>query len=248
MKERKYQKPPIIEVVCEFRFDPSSKWDATVPGRIYEQLKKDFPKKRRIQRLGVTVQQQPETSLQVQYEEGMRFLRKDELAFIQVQPHRISVHHLAPYPHWERFKPLIKKGYRAYLKIFPKPKLQRIGLRYINRIVLPDDHRTLDEFFTLYPSVGRPLFQDYKAFAVYLLLSFENGRDALHLRLASEGVEDEEQLAVLLDLDYFLANPGSVPTSKTLEWVEQAHYRILEVFEEVITDSLRKQFGEEGGE
>ena len=246
MRERKYRNPPIVEVICEFRFRPSPEWDATVPGRIYEQLKTEFPIRRPIRQFGVAVQSVPERPpLQVQFEEGMRFLREDERAFVQVHPHRISIHHLAPYPHWESFKPLIRKGYEAYLNTVTQPVLQRIGLRYINRIVLPEGHESPSAYFTLYPYVGESLPQDYKAFAVYLLLSFEEGRDAMHLRLGSEGAGSSEQAAVLLDLDYFIAQPEGVTSDTTLEWVEQAHLHVLEVFEGVITDRLREQFGEE---
>lgn len=246
MQERKYRNPPIVEVICEFRFQPTSEWDATVPGLVYERLKDEFPLRRPLRQVGVQVQMGAEGfSLQPQFEEGMRFLRQDERAFVQLRPHRISVHHLAPYPHWEGFKPLIEKGYRAFLDVLPESRFQRIGLRYINRIVLPDSHVELSDYFNLYPSVGPGLPRDFSAFGVYLLFPFEDGRDALQLRLGNEQPEGEEALVVLLDLDYFLAQEERVTVQNALDWVEQAHKYVVSAFEGTITDRLREQFDAE---
>lgn len=51
-------------------------------------------------------------------------------------------------------------------------------------------------------------------------------------------------LAVMLDLDYFLAKPGQVALDDLLEWVEAAHSRVEKVFEACITDRLRQMFEE----
>jgi uncharacterized protein (TIGR04255 family) len=42
---KKYEKPPIIEAVCEFRFSGKSKWDLTIPGLIYDSVKDEYPQK-----------------------------------------------------------------------------------------------------------------------------------------------------------------------------------------------------------
>lgn len=245
MQERKYRNPPIVEVICEFRFQPTPQWDATALGLVYKRLEADFPLRRPLRQVGVQVQMGPELlSLQQQLEEGMRFLRRDERAFVQLQPHRISIHHLAPYPHWEGFKPLIQKGYQAYRAELPESRLRRIGLRYINRVALPDPHADLSEYFTIYPFIGPGLPQDFSAFGLYLLFTFEKDRDALHLRLGSEQPGEEGFSTILLDLDYFLVQEDSIPAQEALDWIEQAHQHILSVFESIITDRLREQFGE----
>lgn len=249
MSKRRYRTPPIVEVVAEFRFVPTSQWDATVPGRIYERLKDIFPLRRPIRHLGFEVQMQPEiVSFHPQFEEGLRFLRTDERAFIQLHPHRISIHHLAPYPHWEGFKPLLQRGYQTYLEMVASAKLQRIGLRYINRILLPDRESSPSAYFTLYPHIGESLPQDYQAFWVQVLFPFEDGRDALQLRLGRGEFSEENPSVVLLDLDYFLAQPEKVSPGNALPWMEQAHIHIRDVFEGVITDPLRRLFQEEVGE
>ncbi len=246
MKKRKYRKPPIVEVVCEFRFKSTTQWDATIPGLIFERVKKDFPRRRAIRNVGMHVQVEGEGLLfQSQMEEGTQFLRKDERAFVQVHPRRISVHHFAPYPHWEGFKPLIKKVFQAYQNVITESQLQRIGLRYINKIDFNSSEVELQNFLTIYPHVGTELPQKFSAFTFQLLFPYEDERDGLQLRLSNAQPAKENTLSILLDLDYFLMQPDRQKNLKALNWVEKAHNNILAAFEGSITDALRQQFEEE---
>jgi uncharacterized protein (TIGR04255 family) len=36
-------RPPLVEAVCEFRFAPTDQWDLTVPGRLYDRIRHEFP-------------------------------------------------------------------------------------------------------------------------------------------------------------------------------------------------------------
>ncbi len=246
VRERKYRKPPIVEVVCEFRFAPFLRWDPAVFELVYEHLKDLFPFKRPLRQVGVHVQMEAQTvSFQQEIKEGVQFLREDERALVRVQPHRVSVHHLAPYPHWEGFKPLIEKLHKACLDVLRGVELRRVGLRYINRISLPATAFELPDYFTLYPAVGATLPQDFSGFELGLLYFFQNGRDGLRLRLANEKPEQEGFVTVLLDLDYFLAREGTVDAKDALVWVEEAHRHIVRAFEGAITDRLRERFEEE---
>jgi uncharacterized protein (TIGR04255 family) len=48
----------------------------------------------------------------------------------------------------------------------------------------------------------------------------------------------------MLDLDYFLAEPGEVPLAAVSEWLEIAHDHVERAFEACITDRLRRMFEE----
>jgi uncharacterized protein (TIGR04255 family) len=53
-----------------------------------------------------------------------------------------------------------------------------------------------------------------------------------------------ENLAIALDLDYYLAQPDKVELNKAIEWVSVAHERIETIFEACITDKTRSLFEE----
>ncbi|MGH7598840.1 MAG: TIGR04255 family protein, partial [bacterium] len=40
-----YKNPPLLEAVCEFKFQPHSSWNPAVPDLIYEKVKTQFPQR-----------------------------------------------------------------------------------------------------------------------------------------------------------------------------------------------------------
>jgi uncharacterized protein (TIGR04255 family) len=76
-------------------------------------------------------------------------------------------------------------------------------------------------------------------------LLHEDSRDALRLQLASLAGLSVEAATIILDLDYFLVQPGAVALDEVATWLTNAHARIEEIFEGCITDQLRQNFEEE---
>jgi uncharacterized protein (TIGR04255 family) len=242
---RKYRNPPIVEALCEFRFEPGAPWDMAIPGLVYERIRDNFPKRRQVQSFEVSVAAGPEgIGQQVLTADRMQFLREDEKALIQVGPNLLAVNHLKPYPTWQAFLPLIRQGFESYLTSANPKGIQRIGLRYINRIELPGERVELADYFAFRPFVGERLPQDYGPFIVGIQIPFEDSRDVLRLQLASAAPETPDAIAVMLDLDYFLIRPGGVSQDEVFEWIDIAHSHVEDVFEACITDRLRQMFEE----
>jgi uncharacterized protein (TIGR04255 family) len=122
--------------------------------------------------------------------------------------------------------------------------LERIGLRYINRIELPASKVELGEYFEFYPFVGPNLPQNMESFILGSEFSYAEGRDRCRVQLAPVPASSGGITAFILDIDYFLAQPEAVKVSEVLGWVEEAHSRVEEVFEGCITDRLRELFEE----
>lgn len=53
---------PMIEALCEFRFTPSSPWDWTLPGRLYDQIGNEFTERSQVDAVGVQIQLGPRKS------------------------------------------------------------------------------------------------------------------------------------------------------------------------------------------
>jgi uncharacterized protein (TIGR04255 family) len=151
---------------------------------------------------------------------------------------------LAPYPTWEEFKPAIKRGFDALTEVVKVTSLQRIGVRYINRVEIAHPVVDLEDYFAFRPFVGPALPQDFGNFIVGCLFVFAEGRDACRAQLRDAVPQDPVGAAFVLDLDYYVARPEAVPADEALEWVEAAHTRLEEVFEGCITDRLRQTFSE----
>lgn len=242
---KRYRHPPIIEALCEFRFEPGSPWDLAIPGLVYEKVKTGFPKRRQAKAFEVSVAASVEgVEQRVTTTERIQFLRDDEKALIQVDRNLVAVNHLKPYPGWQQFLPLIQSGFLAYKEVVRPKGIQRIGLRYINRIEIPGQHIELEDYLQFRPFVGPALPQDFDSFIAGIQIPYDNSRDSLRLQVASTTTETPEVAAILLDLDYFLVQPGQVALNEVFTWLETAHLRVEEVFEACITDHLRAIFEE----
>ncbi len=242
---RRYKNPPIVEAVCEFRFTPDTPWDLAVPGLFYEKVKEEFPQREQRIVQEVELTQGPQgLQQQIRTREIIVLLAEDKKTLVQLGPRLLAVNALKPYPTWQGFKPRIQRAWEALQAILDRMDLQRIGLRYINRVELPTPRVELAEYFGFYPFVGDRLPQTMGSFIMGVEFPYGGEGDRCRVQLLPAPDSSEEKPALMLDIDYFLAQPRAVKVSDVLEWVEKAHNRVEEVFEGCITDRLRELFEE----
>lgn len=239
---KRYKNPPIIEAICEFQFDPSSSWDLTVPGLLYNELRQNFPVRRERRILTQNVSETPEGPRQnITWMERMQFYNKEETALVQISPHLISINHLKPYPSWTAFLPLIERGLDAYRKIASPSQLRRVGLRYINRIELPGSRAELEDYFEFLPHLGKNLPKDYVECIVGIVIPFKDPGGLLKLQL-TRATLTPDMLPMVLDLDHFAIESDGMALDNAMGWVNRAHKNIEDTFEACITDRTRELF------
>jgi uncharacterized protein (TIGR04255 family) len=234
---------PITEAVCEFLFEEDLEWDIVAPGLIYERVKEVFPDRRPFQRFGATIQAGPEgLQHRLQSEQIARLQNNEQNTLMQVGQRFLSIHKLAPYSTWSEFLSLIDRGFGAYSHVRKPRGFRRIGLRYINRIEIPSEDNALEEHFNFRPLVEVERLKGFRAFITGIEVGLEQGRDVLKVQLSSTDSGRPELLAVMLDLDYYLAPGGVLALADWKDWIEVAHRHLREVFKESITATLRKRF------
>ena len=157
-------------------------------------------------------------------------------------PYRLGVHHFRPYPSWERLSDIIGKGAQAYQEVLKPTQVQRIGLRYINDFNLGQMPVSLEEYFDFYPFVGHNIPQHLSRLHCLVQIDFENARDALTLQIANAPQTERQNAQIILDLDYFLAQPDNFELTETTQWLEKAHANLESVFEGCLKDSARALF------
>jgi len=240
---RRYGKPPINQAICEFRFKGPSQWDWTVPGLVYQEIKSEFPDKRQEQTFEIKVVPIPgRVEQSVGSPTKIQFLRADNSAMVQVGPDLLTINVYPPYPGWENFQALIRQQFQIYTRIAKPGEFQRIGLRYINKILFPNAIIETTEFFLYYPHLPHEVEQTHGPFEMSVMHLYENGRDVLTLRMKTIASDGPDTSAIGLDLDYYLAAPSNIKLADGLEWVEKAHTRVDTMFEACITDKTRNLF------
>jgi uncharacterized protein (TIGR04255 family) len=241
----KYRKPPIAEAICEFQFRGAREWDWTIPGLVYQEIRAEFPQKRQEKAFEINIAPK-EGRIQQNVGGGlskMQFLREDGSAMVQVGPDLLAINVSPPYPGWEAFEALIQRQFEIYVKIAQPIGFKRIGLRFVNKIVFPTAGIETTEYFHYYPRLPQTVEQMHGPFSMRVLHTYEGERDVLILQMGHVK-PNGENLAIALDLDYYLAQPEKVELAKGLEWVSVAHDKIEAMFEACITDKTRHLFEE----
>ncbi len=104
--ERRYERPPVVEALCEVYFTGSS-WDPTTPGLFYERVRKEYPQKSQAaHQVGFEIQLSPgqAESRQLPIETRMRFARSDNSRVLQLARDVLIVNQLLPYPRYEEWR------------------------------------------------------------------------------------------------------------------------------------------------
>jgi uncharacterized protein (TIGR04255 family) len=242
---RIYKSPPLVEALCEFQF-ASENWDWTIPGLIYQEIKTRFPQKRQVNRVEFEIASlQGQVSQQVKGNaDRMHFLNADNTALVQVGPDLLAVNHLQPYPHWENFRPLISEMFGVYQRIANPKSLKRIGLRFINRIEIPEKSFQISDFFMLEPRLPNEVPHQFKTVFMRVEIPYFTDPGLLILTFGSVDSDQPDKSAFILDLDFATLPDTQLSFDGCENWIESAHTNIETFFEACITEKLRGLFQE----
>lgn len=239
----KYKNPPIVEAISEFRFSKETPWDPTIPGSVYERIKEHFPvKENKIeQQLSLKADA---SGLSQNFSTTPRavMLSKDKASLVQVGQRLISINHLKPYAGWENFRPKIELAYDTICEVTEIKGIDRLALVYVDRIEIPGDNIEMGEYYKFYPYLGSGLPQTHANFSVACAFPYHDERDFCKLQLTAAMPTKKDHLATLLTTEYFLMKKKSVSPDNAIEWMEQAHTKVRELFKGCITEKLENIF------
>ena len=248
--QRGYRNPPVIEALCEVYFSGAS-WDETLPERFFEEVKQNFPKmqERPKHKAEITLGESGKASTEVQTLPSVfQFLTEEGHRIIQVSDNLLVVNQLHPYRHFEEWEDLFYKALDIYKKLASPLKIDRIGLRYINRFeipVSPGKAVSMADYFAIFPTVPHSLGKIHGPFLVQMQVSQNDDRHVLHIVFGTEDVPQSEEgkQAFMLDI-YDIASLDIEPDKKELSTeIRLAHENVVKTFEDSITDTLRELYG-----
>ena len=237
-----YKNPPLVEAIAEFRFPPGTELDVVVPGLVYQELRREFPKSRAAVGIESAVKAGPAGIEQRLTQTPRLQLRKDdERIVVQVSPAWLAVNHVAPYRSWElEYLPAIMRALEVYALAAGVTGVLSATLRYVNRITLDGEGpHELKKFFTVYPELegGNEQLGHFR-----LALQFPPANQGrLQVEMAPFSLPSE--WGVQFELTYAYADPAPLPVASASAWLERAHGTIEDFFERAIKEPLRGRFG-----
>jgi uncharacterized protein (TIGR04255 family) len=241
---RTYNKPPLIEAVCDFRFSSSQLWDWTIPGLFYEQIRSDFPNKNQLSTIETTVDVSEGKVVQ-QTQPKMQFISGDGTAVIHVGPDNLTINQLRPYDGWELFKSRILKYLSIYCETAHPKNLANVTLRYVNRIEFPEAGIELDDYFQILPSVPNPIPQIFQGFLFSVDIPYNVLQTGLRLTFATVLPEGVAKLAYVLDLSMYSNNSAVPSIDMVSDWLERSHKYLEDAFESAFTEKTHCEIFQE---
>lgn len=250
-KRKKYARPAVKEAIFEAKFNYNQdEYDIALPGQIFEQIKDVYPLKKNIKHqtivLGTTVNV-PEFQKPFQAP-LMQACKNDQSELVQVGPGIILANRLK-YSTWEDFTPGIKAILEAYIKLAQPEYITRLGIRYINSFIFPQENINISDYFNLGINTPPTFAETYGLHLSFLhKLKSVNDKSGPVFNVATKFLTqplnpDEVGNKFTLDIDCFIQTEGPPLTSHILAIATQAHDTLEEVFESIITDKCRDFMG-----
>jgi uncharacterized protein (TIGR04255 family) len=242
---RHYASPPVAEALAELYFEGSS-WDVTTPGSFYERVKDRFPKKARLEQIGLEVELGPGVANARMDGTGGRavFKNEDETRLVQVGADTLVVNQLPQYPHFEAWRDVLLEMLPIYREVAAPTTIVRLGMRYINRIEIAQAYVQMEDFFRVYPEMPPEIGLAHGDFLVRLQIPARVPGHTILLTFGKAPTNEPSSHAFVLDLYDVIPLDGPGSFDMIEQRLNEAHENIEWVFEHAITDATRAIFGE----
>lgn len=243
---KKYKNPPVVEALCEIYFH-ESKWDGTLPGIFFEKVKENYPKKRELEQIDVQVSVSKEAQATQVQRGGRRiqFIKGDGSRLIQIESNLLVVNQLRPYTGFKNWQPVVDEMLRHYSEVAQPKGIRQMGIRYINRIIIPATTFKMEDYFKVYPEVPENLGAKHGKFMMRLEIPPKYKGHRLMVTFGTAPTESPETSTEMFDIYDIFALLQPFPIEDVDKYIIEAHENIEVAFESSITDKARKLFAEE---
>jgi len=228
------KQPPLVEALCEFRFDLAGTNELTLPGLFYAQVKDEFPIQTSVNEICLPISVDDRPNIPPIATQRLQLRRPDNSATIQMGQSRLIINHLKPYISWNAFRELILKTFKQYINLCSRFTLNQIRLRYINHIPLPSEEIKIDNFLTTLPLFPKPFSREISRFQQTYEFREESSTDSSLVHKTSIATKSNDEVVLILDLDFVsqrieIGDPPDL-SEGLIPWLNQAHDRIEAVF------------------
>ncbi len=237
-----YTKIPITEALIDLRIKPPVSEELSSLEDFGHQIQPEYTKLDDIVLLEnqINFQGDVASASSNQAVTGYRFLSRDSKQIVQARLDGFSLSRIAPYQTWETLRDEARRLWNIYQTATNSETVNRVAVRYINRLDLPLPFNDFKEYLLTLPEISPQISQGLSDYLMQLQIPQEDIGAMLVLTEALIPSLNDDVVSVLLDIDLFSNNVGF---SSTMD----EHWRLLEtfrirknkIFEGCITDKTR---------
>jgi uncharacterized protein (TIGR04255 family) len=203
---------PIVEAVIQIDARPEISWDEK---NISECLKPKLPDYEKIVSYNRITQEvkiaphSPQTSEQSLRWHGLACQSKDETQKAQFNRDGFVFSRLQPYQNWDNFFTEAIRLWKIYSDTARPVEMQRIGLRFINRIQLPPKEVNFEKYIQPYPEPPFGLELPFLSFFHHDTLAVPGYPYAINVIRTTQPATNPqiEGIGLIIDIDAFTTQP-----------------------------------------
>jgi len=163
----------------------------------------------------------------------MLFKASDEKSLIQLQSNLLTVNMLPPYSGWNGFKPKVESAFSDFSSLGNFP-LQRIGLRYINRLPKISEGQ---QWLSKSPYISEIILKHSEGQGINSRVSVPVDGNRISVTVSTESPSGGD---LFVDIDSSCDLYAASEVKDVSELLEILHYNLIEAYESLITDDLRE--------
>jgi uncharacterized protein (TIGR04255 family) len=204
-------KAPIVEAVIDFRALPTVPCEQAQFETYFKREFSDYPtaqiQNRHNFELKANLGGQPEAVQPTSWWQGLVFQSSDKLRVVQCQRDGFSFSRLPPYDVWDSFAGEALSLWKKYAALTKSIEIQRVGVRFINRLILKPEWPKLDDYLINAPrSIAENALPLAGFFHSYTFFIPDNNY-LVNLNLALQPADGvNPTAAIIVDTDVFTTN------------------------------------------
>lgn len=236
-----YKNPPIIEAVLDIRVSGFENESFKEFADRFDEMLHEYPQKRILNSLQgsfIFNNDTSEPTKEITSDcHGVVFSKSKETRQVQFRRDGFTYNLLAPYTNWNELKIEASKLWEVYIKEFANVKIERMALRYINRIVIPKSDKLLKDYILSIPPIPNSLPQLYKSFFSQVEVPCDH-KNCFAIINTTIQTSSAKEISVILDIDVY----KSVVDHFNFNDFDYIRELKNSIFESCITESTRLLF------
>jgi uncharacterized protein (TIGR04255 family) len=174
---------------------------------------------------------------------GYQFGTADGKEVMQARMDGYSFSRLQPYTNWDQFSSLAREGWREYAKLFKPVSVNRIALRYINRIPLPMPFSDFTEYVLTAPRIAPTLSLNLKQFFFRAITQDDKAKATVVItETVEETTTSSLHVPLIFDIDVFRLGAFPKEAEKLWPLFSPLHDLKNRVFFESVTPATLELF------
>lgn len=251
LQDRRYRKPPLIEVLADFYFEPDgeAEWDPKRFAQFTEDIKAlGYPAEENVRRRGAAVPPGVPRRIprNVNWPWRHRFASEDGNRTAQVGENLLVINQFPPYYGWRQFREQTLECYHTYQRSWRSKRISHVGLHYVDVVQVPGESFYIDDYFNMYPvipaTVGTPSLRN-------LAMSCETKGaaegDVCSIAFHQRSSADPDVNTFRFRWDYVSIEGMTAEMTEVESWLDRAHDFLSIAFRSTFTDKCEELFDPE---